>query len=272
VTPDIDAVTALLVEAGRTEILPRFRQLRAGDVETKSGPQDLVTAADVAAEAFLTARLSALMPRASIVGEEAVAHDGRFLDALHEPGYVWIIDPLDGTFNFAHGKEEFAIIVALVRDGVQVGGWIHVPLQGKTVVAERGQGTYCEGRRLQVAPPAALHEMRSALYASRTKHPDLYARIQVLRPRLGRGSFARSAGLEYVKLAEGRVHFALFTRQLPWDHAAGALIHAEAGGHGAYLDGTRYRPVDEAKPLLLAPDEPTWRELARLLHPDAGEA
>lgn len=266
-TPDFDAVAALLIEAGESEVIPRFKRLKAHEIETKSGPDDLVTAADIASEAFLSEQLGQLLPEAKIVGEEAVANDPDLIEVLSEPGYVWIIDPVDGTYNFAHGQENFAIIVGLARDRVMLGGWIHVPLQGKTVVGERGQGAYCEGRRLQVASPAPLSEMHAVLYAGPRKYPQLYARIKEVRPQLGPRSFARSAGMEYVGLVEGRVHYAMFTRQLPWDHAAGWLIHREAGGYGAYMDGTPYLPVEQAKPLLLAPDEATWHDLTAFFMP-----
>jgi len=261
---ELEQVTALLCEAGEHHVLPWFRELEAHDIDTKSGPDDLVTAADLACEAFLSEELAGVLPGARIVGEEAVAKERSVLKALHSSGYVWVIDPVDGTHNFAHGKEDFAIIVALVKDGVVEAGWIHVPLQRKTLVASRGGGTYCDGVKLRVAPAVPLDEMRAVLYVGAKRFPDLYARLQEVRPQLGPRSFARSAGMEYVNLVEGRVHYAMFTRQLPWDHAAGSLIHREAGGYAAYLDGTMYAPVEETKPLLLAPDPGTWSMLSAL--------
>lgn len=266
-TIDVTAVSALIAEAAAKEVLPRFRQLSDADIATKSGPDDLVTAADLGCEAYLTPRLEALLPGCKVVGEEAVANDATVMDALQRPGDVWIIDPVDGTYNFAHGNDAFAVIVALVRDGEVMNGWIHVPLQGKTIVAERGAGTYSDGKRLAVANPAPRSEMHAVLYVGPKKFPDLYARVKETRDQLGQRSYLRSAGMEYVALVEGRVHFAMFTRELPWDHAAGWLIHREAGGYGAYLDGAPYKPVAEAKPFLLAPNETTWTELRDFYQP-----
>ena len=264
---DLDAVTALLCEAADEHVLPWFQWLEAHDIGTKSGPEDLVTAADLACEAFLTKQLGDILPEARIVGEEAVANDRTILETLDAPGYVWVIDPVDGTHNFAHGKAAFAIIVALVKDGALEAGWINVPLQRKTIVAARGAGAYCGEKRLHVAQPAPLDEMRAVLYVGAKRFPELYARVKEVRPQLGPRSFSRSAGMEYVHMAEGRVHYAMFTRELPWDHAAGSLIHREAGGYAAYLDGAPYAPVEETKPLLLAPDLETWRMLAALFEP-----
>lgn len=263
-TVSVTQVTALLEEAGKNHVLPWFRELKAHEIQTKSGPDDLVTVADLACEAFLSERLQRLLPESRVVGEEAAARDHSTLDVLEQHGHVWIIDPVDGTHNFAHGKNEFAIILALVKDGEMEAGWIHVPLEGKTITAFRGGGSFCNEVRLRVASPRPLAEMRAVLYVGPKRFPNLYARVREVRPELGPRSFSRSAGIEYVRLVEGHVHYAMFTRQLPWDHAAGTLIHREAGGYAAYLDGAPYLPVEETKPLLLAPDRATWNMLAEL--------
>ena len=109
VTLDSQTVTSLIEEAAEREIIPRFRQLEATDITTKSGPDDLVTAADLACEAFLTPTLAGLIPGSTVVGEEAVEQDRGLLRALERSGTVWIIDPVDGTYNFAHGAEDFAV-------------------------------------------------------------------------------------------------------------------------------------------------------------------
>jgi fructose-1,6-bisphosphatase/inositol monophosphatase family enzyme len=256
---DADAVSVLMREAAVAEVLPRFGQLEPGDIATKSGPDDLVTAADLGCEAFLTPRLESLLPGSRVVGEEAVAADPSQLDWLNQPGDVWVIDPVDGTHNFANGRPDFVVIVALVRDGSLLGGWIHAPLLDKTYAAMRGEGAYCDGRKLQVATPAPLTQMHAVMYVGPKKFPALYARVKATRDELGPRSYSRSAGMEYVGLIEGRVHYAMFTRQLPWDHGAGWLLHREAGGYGAYLDGTPYTPVAAAEPYLLAPDLNTWQ-------------
>lgn len=270
-TIDPDAVTALMVEAGQAVVLPHFRNLAAHQVETKTGPNDLVTAADLACEAFLSERLRALLPGALVVGEEAAARDAGVLDRLsadHDRD-VWIIDPIDGTYNFAHGDERFAILVALARGGETRAGWIHFPTTGTTYCASRGDGAFRDGTRLRVAAPGRIERMTAVLYVGRGRAPALYARIQAVKGRLGARRFARCVAVEYAGLADGAIHYAIFTRQLPWDHAAGWLVHAEAGGSGAFFDGAPYRLRERDLPLLLAPDADSWRELRAFFDPDA---
>ncbi len=267
---DPDAVTQLLVEAGQTIVLPHFRNLRADQIETKSGPNDLVTAADIECEAFLTERLTAMLPGSAVVGEEAAARDPGVLDVLASDDQdVWIIDPIDGTYNFAHGDERFAILVAVAREGETRAGWIHFPTSGETYCATHGGGAYRDGTRLEVATPNAIERMTAVLYVGKTRAPALYDRIQAVKTRLGNRRFARCVAVEYAGLAGGDIHYAIFTRQLPWDHAAGYLIHAEAGGAQGYFDGTPYRLRERNLPLLLAPDAESWEDLRRFFDPDA---
>ncbi len=263
---DIERVASILREAAQSEILPRFNRLEKREIFEKTGPNDLVTAADLAAEALLSERLRALVPGSMVVGEEGVAKDPDILDHLSGEDTVWIIDPVDGTLNFTKGHREFTVIVALVRGGMVRAGWIHHVLDDAYVSAEEGGGAWDNnGNRLQVAPAAPLGEMTAALYVSARRTPELYERIKALRPRLGPRSHMSCAGSEYLALARGSTHYAIFTRLLPWDHAAGHLIHAEAGGYAAMLDERPYRPEPIEGILLIAPDEGTWHELRTVL-------
>jgi fructose-1,6-bisphosphatase/inositol monophosphatase family enzyme len=263
---DSDAVACVLVEAGQREILPRYRNLAATDIATKSGPNDLVTAADLAAEAFLAERLGALLPGAALVGEEAAARDPGLVARLADDSWSWVVDPVDGTYNFAKGRPGFSVIVALVRAGRTAAGWIHDPLGGKSLAAIAGAGTWMGGRRIGLAAPASLAAFRGAFYISASRAPGLRQRVKAAAGRLGPASFVGSAGMEYLALAEGRLHGAVFTNQWPWDHAAGILAVTEAGGHVAYLDGAAFRPGENRqRPLLMAADAATWRGVADLL-------
>ncbi|MEQ8697297.1 MAG: inositol monophosphatase [Bauldia litoralis] len=266
---DPDAVTALLAEAGQTIIMPRFRNLRADQISTKSGPNDLVTAADLECEAFLTERLAAMTPGAAVLGEEAVASNPGLLEMLSSAERdIWIIDPVDGTYNFAHGDERFAILLALTHKGTTRAGWIHFPTTGETYCAVAGEGAFKNGERLRVAAPKPIGRMTAVLYVGKGRAPALYDRIQSVKQELGTRRFARCVASEYAGLADGEIHYAIFTRQLPWDHAAGCLIHAEAGGAQGYFDGEPYRLQERDQPLLLAPDAASWDDLHAFFEPD----
>ena len=264
---DIPQVAALLREAAQSEILPRFNCLKDSEIFEKTGPNDLVTAADLASEALLSERLLEMLPGSVVVGEEGAAKDPDILNHLSGEDAVWIIDPVDGTLNFTKGNREFAVIVALVRKGIVRAGWIHHVLDDNGVSAEEGGGAWdSDGKRLHVAEAAPFGEMAAALYVGARRTPELYERIKALKSRRGPRSHMSCAGAEYLALARGTTHYAIFTRLMPWDHAAGYLIHAEAGGYAAMMDDERpYRPEPIDRNLLLAPDIDTWHELRSLL-------
>ena len=251
-----------MIAAAATAVLPRYKALAKADIRQKTGPNDLVTEADLHCQAILTETLGKLFPEAAIVGEEGGGMEAEACAAIAAAEWCWVIDPLDGTHNFAHSRTGFAVMVALVHRGETVGAWIHDPLAGETYVAARGEGAWNRDRRLAAAKPGPLKQMTGVLYVGARRAPALHARLKGMTDELGPMSFQRSAGAEYIGLAAGRIHYAIFTRLLPWDHAPGVLLFREAGGHAAYWDGEPYRPSqDRPVPLLMAPSEAAWREL-----------
>jgi fructose-1,6-bisphosphatase/inositol monophosphatase family enzyme len=258
---DIDAVTDILVEAAIQDVLPRFQTLQSHEVQEKKSGEP-VTVADVAAEKRITRRLLDLLPGSHVVGEEAVAADPRVLDRLVDPEPIWIVDPIDGTSNFAAGRPVFAVMAALIRDGETLAGWIHDPVNGRTATAERGGGAWLNGERLRVAPGGSPQEMRGTLHAGTFAPADLARRVQARRHKVGAIRSLRCAGHEYLRLASGQVHFSLFTKLMPWDHVPGTLIEREAGGVARTLDAAPYTARSHRAPgLLIAPDEASWEAL-----------
>lgn len=250
---DMQQVAHIIREAAEAEILPRFKNLQALQIREKK-PNQLVTEADIEAERVLSRRLREVLPGA-IVGEEGVEADPSLMSALERPGVVWVIDPVDGTANFAHGNPRFAVVVALVVDGVTVAGWIHDPVPNRTIIAEIGKGAWRADTRLRVSEEVPLPQMAGSV-KKRGRVADHV--LHVAR----RGSAAH----DYLDLVTGKLHFAHFKKLMPWDHAAGVLIHAEAGGYGAMMEGVPYTPVLHAEgQLLLAPGEASWRQLAPLI-------
>ena len=252
------AVVELMVEAAQRLILPRYQTLTSGQVRTKSGPMDLVTVADEEAERWLTPRLGALLPGSVVVGEEAVAAQPDALQRLLQTAPVWLIDPVDGTWNFAEGRPDFCVMVALVQAGVVESGWIYEPLRARCTLAKRGEGAWSldltTGKRGELSGFAGGR--LEALTGFAYHRPLIGRRVPVRHYRIG------SAGVEYVRLVSGQESFSLYDRNKPWDHAAGSLIATECGGVAAHVDGTPYRPLPEPRaPLLTAPDPQTWRQL-----------
>lgn len=270
---DIDRLGAILREAARAEIMPRFRRLDEADVRTKASVMDPVTEADEAAERFIAAECAKLWPEALFVGEESAAADPALLPRLAGADLAIVVDPIDGTANFAAGLPLFAVMAAVVSGGETVGGLIYDPLAGDTLRAERSAGAFLDrgGERIRarVAESVPLGEMIG------TGSPDCFPKEQrrdVLSRMAEVGIFAnyRCSGHEYWMLATGHSHFAFHGELMPWDHLAGSLIAAEAGGHVRRFNGTPYRPEHVDGGLIISTDPASWQTVRdRLLPLDA---
>lgn len=263
---DLDRLAASLTTVAETEIMPRWRNLAAGDIREKSGPTDLVTVADEAAERMLADLLPDLLPGSILIGEESVEKDRSLLAAIDGDAPVWIVDPVDGTKNFAEGKERFAVMAALTHRGETIAAAIHQPVENRTAVAAKGEGAWMiqDGARtrLTVAAPAGIDAMEGSFnfrFFPETVRAGIRERANAL---LGDRHYRRGcAGYDYIQLALGIWHFAVYWKNMPWDHAPGLLIHAEAGGVAARLDGRAYRATELNGGILAAPDQAGWEAI-----------
>ncbi len=270
---DLADLLAILTAAADTEILPRFQRLGDGDVGAKSGPMDLVTVADRAAEKRIAAAVTARFPEAAFVGEESVAEDPARLGLLETTDLAIVVDPIDGTFNFASGLPLFGVMAAVVAGGETVAGVILDPLTGSHMTAVKGEGAHLgfrddrPARRLRVAAPAPVAEMHGCISWSYMPG-SLRDTVAARQSRLAATYNYRCAAHEYRLAATGACHLLAYGKLMPWDHLAGALIHTEAGGFSAKFDGSPYRPTDISGGLLLAPDEASWEALREALLAD----
>jgi fructose-1,6-bisphosphatase/inositol monophosphatase family enzyme len=246
--------------AAQTAIVPRYRTLAAHEIVSKA-KNDVVTIADKDAEAILEEGLARLLPEASVVGEEAAFADPGVFDRLSER-LCWIIDPLDGTNNFAEGKAPFGILVALVEGGETIAGWILDALSGRRCYAALGGGAFVDDERIAArgtgaSPPVAAN---SLVYMSPAKRAAVQTHIA---PHYTLVDIPRCAAEQYPRLVLGQNDVAVFERTLPWDHAAGVLFVNEAGGKAARPDGSAYHVADYARPGLVGAASPAlWDELA----------
>jgi len=269
VRSELAEVVQLVRAVARSEIMPRFRNLSPGDVQMKSGPLDLVTTADEQAEARLAAGLTRLFPGCIVVGEEAASRDPGLLAAIAGAEHCFVVDPIDGTANFCAGLPLFGTMVAVVRRGVVAAAVIYDPVGDDTALAIAGQGAWLEtatGERstLRVAAAAPLAEMAGSVSWKHMPGP-LQATVCRNLPRLGAAWDYRCAAHQYRMLAAGHCHYVVFHRLLPWDHAAGWLLHREAGGWSARLDGSDYCPAHTTGGLICTPDEASWHRLRSAL-------
>ncbi len=252
--------------------MPRFRKLAPGQIHRKSSAFDLVTEADEAAEAVITTALIAAFPGALVIGEESAHKDPALLDTIADAELAFIVDPVDGTRNFASNLPLFGVMAAVTVRGEVVAGVIYDPVCRDWAYAVRGGGAWAEeedGARspLRVADPAPLSGMDGLIGTTFLAEP-LRTTVNGNLSRLGTVASLRCAAHEYRTAAAGFCHVLFYSRLMPWDHAAGWLLHREAGGYSAHFDGTPYRPTHFTGGLICAPDEASWH-LARdaLLEP-----
>ncbi len=257
-----EPVVALMRQVARDVVMPRFRNLAADEIAEKAA-DDFVTIADKESELRLSEGLSAILPEAGIIGEEACAADPAILDRAGE-GLNWIIDPIDGTGNFAAGNPPFGIMVALADAGTTLAGWILDPLTGRLCYALLGGGSHIDGQAVRAKesggdlPVAAL----AVYFMTAEERADIQRRAE--------GAFAvvdipRCAAEQYPRLVLGQNDVSVFARTLPWDHAAGTLFVNEAGGCCQRLDGTPYVIGDLRRGLLGASSPRLWDQAARQL-------
>lgn len=264
-----EILAEILREAARREILPRFRRLGKDAIRQKTSATDLVTDADEAAERHIAAALGKAFPGCVVIGEEGVSADRRLLDRLADADLAFVVDPVDGTLNFASGLPLFAVMAAAIVRGEVAAAVIHDPMVDDSSVALRGEGAWLAGadgrtsdlRVAAAAPTAQMSGMISWRYMPEPLRSSLPARF----PRFSDATTLRCCGQEYRLAAAGHCHFLLYGRLMPWDHAPGSLLHREAGGYSALLDGSAYRPTDRPSGLLCAPDRASWEELREVL-------
>ncbi len=198
------------------------------------GEINLVTEVDLACERVILDLLRSRFPDHDIVTEESTP-------ARHGSPYVWYIDPLDGTTNFAHGYPCFCTSIALTHQGSVVAGAVYDPLREELFTAERGVGSFLNGRRLHVSSTTQLVDsllLTGFPYDVREKLPD---RLRLFNLFLGAAQAVRrdgSAAIDLCYLAAGRIDGFFEENLHPWDMMAGILMIEEAGGRVSRFDGT----------------------------------
>jgi fructose-1,6-bisphosphatase/inositol monophosphatase family enzyme len=254
------AVHQVMRDAAERAILPRYQALAAHEISAKAA-DDVVTIADTEAEVILAEGLAHLLPEAAIVGEEAYFADPTLQDRLGD-ALCWLIDPVDGTNNFAAGKPPFGVIIALAEKGETIGGWILDPLSGRFCHAARGGGAFVDGERVEARESGAQPPIAaiSLVYVDPARREQVRAAIA---PHYTCIDIPRCAAEQWPRLALGINDVSIFERTLAWDHAAGVLLLNEAGGKAARPDGRPFRVDEHLLPGLLGASSPAlWDALA----------
>lgn len=256
----------LIRRAVQAEVMPRFRRLDAGQINTKTGPRDLVTEADTAAEAMISRGLQIAFPHAVIVGEETSGEEDSYRAKLAEAELGFVIDPIDGTWNFAHGLPVFGTMIAACRFGRPVFGLIYEPIGQDFIWTDIDTDTTWV-RTSGVSVPLRTRDAEAlediSGYVELSFMPeDHRVAAATQAQRFAHTSSLRCSAHQYRLVAQGAVDFFLATKLAPWDHAAGALLCQKAGGHAAFLDGAPYDTSVSTGYLLCAGSKKSWDLIA----------
>lgn len=251
---NLDQISAIIREAAEFELLPRFGKLAASEIMTK-GKNDVVTVADFESEHRIKNALREAFPDVLMIGEEEASKSPEILNNLNADGQILVVDPLDGTKNFASNKPCFAIIMALIENGETTAGWIYDPVANVMITAVKGRGAWVSGRQLFMPQDIEITSMTACV------GPKLAKRMGDMKNAPNRHVRYGCAGREYMDLALGKINFTHYGgRLMAWDHAAGALICSEAGGVAMFSpkDGAfeQYSPIADpaGRHLLIGPN------------------
>lgn len=245
----------------RDVILPWFRSPSLV-VNQKTSAHDLVTAADSEAEVRLAEAISTLMPGATIIGEEAVAARPEIMDGIASHDLTVIIDPIDGTFNYAHGIATFGVAIAVLVKDITVFGLLYDPVFDDTIYAFLGDGAkWIRGKDSEPAKISA-RDGKAGFVPVTSFPPETAGQIINAGHSFSALKSLGCSSHEYRLLAQGQASWHIGINPKPWDHAAGVLIHTEAGGISRFADGTAYSVSRQDCAVISAPNVTTWAEIA----------
>ncbi len=261
-----DFLIATVRDAAAKAIMPRFRNLSGAEVSQKTGETDLVTLADTEAERMMTEAIRRELPEAIVVGEEAVSADPSLLGRIEGAPFCVILDPVDGTWNFAHGLGLFGVILAVCRYGEPVYGLLYDPVTDDMIGGNMGRGAFrgierLKREKLRASAKTELGTLSGYIPLNvfpREVQPDLVAAV----PEFLRILNLRCAVHEYRMVAQGHMDFCLSGTLNSWDHAAGSLVVREAGGVSKMLTGEPYSAAVNSGYLLTAGTSAAWNALA----------
>lgn len=232
---ELESVLGLAVELAREAgALQRARYETAFEIGTKSTPADLVTEVDKACEALIVARLERERSGDAVLSEEGGGRDRA------GAAWRWIVDPLDGTTNYAHGYPRFCVSIGVERDGLRAAGVVYDPLMDELYHALRGGGAFRNGRPIRVSAEDRLDRSLLMTGFAYDRSKSAVDNLDHFGAFLERARALRrdgSAALDLCYVAAGRLDGYWELELAPWDVAAGALIVEEAGGRFSDFEG-----------------------------------
>jgi len=242
-------------ELGQQEIQQRFKQVTTHYKQDGS----LLTEADIATQVAVKTYLMSHWPEFAFLGEESDSDSQAA--ALNSSTGCWVLDPVDGTTNFAHGIDVYSLSLALIIKGQVVAGLVYDPARDELFHARLGQGAFCNDYRLE-SSSCTIEQLKKAVGIIDFKRLSkaLASSLATNAPYASQRSFG-SVALDWCWLAAGRGELYLHGSQSLWDYAAGWLVLHEAGGQSATLDGLNQFTATLTKRSAVAATTPKLFEL-----------
>lgn len=240
------------IEAILPRIEARLCELQSGDlrIQTKTNDMDLVTRADLESEAMIKDLIQQSFPEDAILAEESghSAGTGSITGAAAAgDGFLWVIDPVDGTINYAHGLPLYSVSIGLSFNGEPVAGIVSLPALGNRYRAIVGEGATRDGKKISVSDTTEIGRALVCTGFPYTRHRMLDTLLSGLESVLTHTRGVRrtgSAAIDLCWLAEGRFDCYYEFNLSPWDSAAGTVIVREAGGTTSNYNGGHHQPGD----------------------------
>ncbi len=263
-------IAELHFDIAESHCMANFTKLTASQIFDKNGGTNIVTQIDIDAEYALSQALLPLIDDALFVGEEIIETEPDLLTRAKQAEYVWLVDPLDGTRNFANNVLMFSSMISLIHNGETIFASLYDSGKRDIAVAIKGQGaSYLKsGDKIKVQPSDNIELPKMIGNYSKLVRRDLMAQkftnqlegdesiysgqdIDTRLESMQDVVSLRCAGMDFIMLAQGKRDFSLYHNLHPWDHAAGKLLLEEAGGAychiPAYNTKTDYHPLEHSQ-------------------------
>jgi myo-inositol-1(or 4)-monophosphatase len=219
----------LILEAGNNVTKIMQQEI---EIETKSNPNDLVTNVDKATEKFLFDNIKETYPNHAVIGEEGHGHD-----VSETKGVVWVVDPIDGTLNFVHQQENFAISIGIFKDGEPYAGFVYDVINNVLYHCKAGEGAYENERLIPTLAEDTLEKSIIGINPNWLTKPKLGPMLQPIVEDSRSARAYGSAALEIVYVATGKLGAYVTPRLQPWDFAGGMIILNEVNGKATNMLG-----------------------------------
>ena len=264
---EINTILRILYKVSNSITLPSFGLVNKKNISFKNDLNDIVTEIDINSEREITNNLLNEFPDANIVGEEAY-HTIDFEDKIIDSELCFVIDPLDGTWNYVNSIPLFGIIISVVQNGVTTAGIIYSPIDSIALIGIKNSGAYLKVKNKK--PKKLLFpDFNTDRYKGFASFSELsIGEREILfsnKNFMNIKDFECSSWHYRLLFTEG-FHFNISSGDImPWDHLAGVLICEEAGGYSSMINGDKYTPNVKKGTLLTACSEKHWTEIANII-------